>query len=141
MPKIKHIAIATQTPDETAKFYQEVFDLKPVGKVEGENAEGFYLSDGTLNLATLKFKNDVIAGDQGMDYEGIHHIGFEVDDVEAVDAKLRKADSEPMDDVNSALRRGMGNGHGGRNVETKYSGPDGVMIDVSSGGWVGTGES
>jgi hypothetical protein len=32
----------------------------------------------------------------------------------------------------------MGSGHGGRNVETKYSGPDGIMIDISQSGWVGT---
>ena len=32
-------------------------------------------------------------------------------------------------------------GHGrreGGNVEVKYNGPDGVMIDVSETGWVGT---
>ena len=34
----------------------------------------------------------------------------------------------------------MGAGHGGRNVELKYAGPDGVMIDVSQGGRVGTGD-
>ena len=31
----------------------------------------------------------------------------------------------------------MGNGHGGRNVALNYSGPDGVMIDISQIGWVG----
>ncbi len=40
MAKIKHIAIATQDPDKTARFYKEVFDLQEVGKVSGENAEG-----------------------------------------------------------------------------------------------------
>ena len=28
--------------------------------------------------------------------------------------------------------------YGGRNVELKYNGPDGVMIDISQSGWVGT---
>ena len=140
MAKIKHIAISTQDPEETAEFYQKVFDLKSVGKIEGENAEGYYLSDGSLNLAILRFKNDEVAGDLGRFHNGIHHIGFQVDDLEATDGKLRKASSLPMDEVNSALKRRMGNGHGGRNVELKYSGPDGVMIDVSQGGWVGTGK-
>ena len=138
MAKIKHIAISTQDPEETAEFYQKVFDLKSVGKIEGENAEGYYLSDGSLNLAILRFKNDAVAGDSGRLQNGLHHIGFQVDDLEATDGKLRKASSRPMDEVNSALKRGMGNGHGGRNVEMKYSGPDGVMIDVSQCGWVGT---
>ena len=43
-----------------------------------------------------------------------------------------------MDEINTALHAGMGTGHGGRNVELKYSGPDGVMIDISQTGWVGT---
>ena len=46
MAKIKHIAISTQDPEETAEFYQKVFDLKSVGKIEGENAEGYYTISG-----------------------------------------------------------------------------------------------
>ena len=140
MGKIKHIAIATQDPDKTAEFYKEVFALQMVGRVENENAEGYYLSDGNVNLAILRFKNEVVAGEEfGTEYSGIHHIGFQVDDATAVEAKLRKANYDPRDDINSALKSKMGNGHGGRNVETKYGGPDGVMIDISQGGWVGTG--
>ena len=138
MAKIKHIAIATQDPDKTARFYKEVFDLEEVGKVEGENADGYYLSDGNVNMAILRFKNETVAGRAGTAYSGIHHIGFQVDDAAATDTRMRAADSFPMDDVNEALHAGMG-GHGGQNVELKYNGPDGVMLDISQGGWVGTG--
>ena len=139
MAKIKHIAIATQDPDKTAKFYRDVFGLQEVGRVDGENAEGYYLSDGNVNMAILRFKNGTVAGSAGTEYSGIHHIGFQVEDAEATDVKMRAADSLPMDEVNTALHAGMGEGHGGRNVELKYNGPDDVMIDVSQGGWVGTG--
>ncbi len=139
MAKIKHIAVATQDPEKTANFYKEVFDLQEVGRVSSDNAEGYYLSDGNINLAILRFKNETIVGDKfDTNYSGIHHIGFEVEDAEAADAKLREADAAPMDEINSALHSDMGTGHGGRNVELKYSGPDGVMIDISQTGWVGT---
>ena len=139
MAKIKHIALATQEPDKTAKFYKDVFDLQEVGRINNENAEGYYLSDGNINLAILRFKNEVIVGESfDTTYSGIHHIGFQVDDAEASDAKMRKAEALPMDDINSVLHTGMGSGHGGRNVELKYNGPDGVMIDISQTGWVGT---
>ncbi len=139
MAKIKHIAIATQDPEKTASYYKEVFDLEEVGKVNNDNAEGYYLSDGNINLAILKFKNDVVAGEEfGTAYSGIHHIGFQVEDVGSTDAKLRKVDSLPRAEINAALHSGMGTGHGGRNVELKYNGPDGVMIDISQSGWVGT---
>ncbi len=140
MAKIKHIAIATQDPEKTAKFYTEVFDLKIVGKASGENAEGYHLSDGNVNIAILRFKNETVAGEFGTAYSGIHHIGFQVDDAGDADARLRKADSHPMSEINAALKSNMAEGHGGRNVELKYSGPDGVMIDISQGGWVGTGD-
>ena len=139
MAKIKHIAIATQDPDKTAKFYKEVFDLQEVGKVNGENAEGYYLSDGNVNLAILRFKSEVVAGSEfGTAYSGIHHIGFQVEDAATTDTKLREAQFAPREDINTALHAGMGERHGGRNVETKYSAPDGVMVDISQAGWVGT---
>ena len=138
MAKIKHIAIATQDPDETARFYRDVFDLKEVGRVAGDNAEGYYLSDGNVNIAILRFKNPVVAGSQGPDYSGIHHIGFQVDDAEAADARLRAAGSRPMNEINDALRPPMDAAPHGPNVESKYGGPDGVMVDISQHGWVGT---
>ena len=139
MAKIKHIALATQDPAKTAAFFKEVFSLQEVGKVDGANAEGYYLSDGNINLAILNFKNPVVAGEEfGSDYVGIHHIGFLVEDAEATEAKLRKHNSFPREDINEALHSSMGNGHGGQNVETKYGGPDGIMLDISQSGWVGT---
>jgi glyoxylase I family protein len=138
MAKIKHIAISTQDVEATARFYIDVFGLKEVGKVDSPGASGYYLSDGDLNLAILNFKNDVVAGvERGRGYSGIHHIGFQVESLEDISSKLDTAGSKPRDDVNQAL--GVGHGHRpGGNVEVKYSGPDGVMLDVSETGWVGT---
>jgi catechol 2,3-dioxygenase-like lactoylglutathione lyase family enzyme len=138
MPKIKHIAISTQDVDATAKFYIDVFGMKEIAKLDGPGAKGYYLSDGDINLAILNFKNDVVAGvERGKDYSGIHHIGFQVESLEAIAAKLAEAGSQPRDDVNQALGVGPGRANHG-NVEVKYSGPDGVMLDVSQTGWVGT---
>ena len=53
------------------------------------------------------------------------------------DAIRELAGSEPREDINKALGVGQ---HGNRygNVEVKYTGPDGVTVDVSETGWVGT---
>ena len=123
MAKIKHIAIATQEPEKTASFYRDVFDLQMVGKVDSDNVEGYYLSDGNINIAVLRFKNETAAGELGTAYSGIHHIGFQVEDMTAADARLRKADSEPLTMINTALRSNAGERNKGRNVELKYSGP------------------
>ena len=138
MPKIKHIALSTQDVDKTAKFYIDVFGMKEIAKLDGPGARGYYLSDGDLNLAILNFKNDAVAGvERGKGWSGIHHIGFQVENLEEIAEKLAAAGSTPRDDVNQAL--GVGHGQTRHaNVEVKYSGPDNVMIDVSQTGWVGT---
>jgi catechol 2,3-dioxygenase-like lactoylglutathione lyase family enzyme len=146
MAKIKHIALSTQDPEKTAKFYVDVFGLKQIGRVDHPAVSGFFLTDGDLNVAVLNFKNDAVAGvERGKDFSGIHHIGFQVDSLEEIALRLAAAGSARRDDVNDALGLGRGevrhaNRDGRRygNVEVKYSGPDGVMVDVSETGWVGS---
>lgn len=138
MAKIKHIAIATQNADATARFYIDVFGLQEIAKLDSPTAYGYYLSDGDINVAILDFKNDAVAGGEyGKAYSGLHHIGFQVDNLEEIGEKLAAAQSQPRDDINQALNIGMG-GPRHANVEVKFSGPDGVIIDVSEAGWVGT---
>jgi glyoxylase I family protein len=138
MAKIRHIAISSQDPDATAKFYVDVFGMKQVGRIENPNTSGYYLTDGDINLAILKFKNDKVAGvERGREWSGIHHFGFQVDDLKDITERLAAANAPRRDDINEAL----GVGHGERhytNVEVKYTGPDGVTVDVSESGWIGT---
>ena len=138
MAQIKHIAIATQDAEKTAKFYKDVFGLREIAKLDGENAKGFFLSDGNINLAILDVQNDQVTGaEYGKSYSGIHHIGFEVESLEEIEVKMQAANAQPREDINQALGVGMpGARHD--NVEVKYGGPDGVIIDVSQTGWVGT---
>ena len=49
---------------------------------------------------------------------------------------MEAADAQPREDINRALKIGMGQ-QPHANVEVKYSGPDGVILDVSETGWVG----
>ena len=130
MAKIKHIAIATQDADKTAKFYIDVFGLQEIAKLDSPSASGYYLSDGDINLAILNFKNPDVAGPEyGLEYSGLHHIGFQVESLEEIAERLAMADAKPRDDINR---------HHRGNVEVKYGAPDGVIVDVSETGWAGT---
>src|SRR5712692_7613617 len=120
MAKIRHIAIATKNPEATACFYREHFEMQEVGRVDSRLAEGIYLSDGTINLAILNFKTDQLG--RGMDYTGVHHFGFLVDDVDAMSKSL-EAHGAPRFELNAA--GGMGS------FEVKHRGPDGVVFDIS----------
>jgi glyoxylase I family protein len=137
MPKLKHIAISTQDVEKTARFYIDVFGMKEIARIDDPGTLGCFLSDGDINLAILNFKNDQAAGvERGRGYSGLHHIGFEVEDMNAIMAKLAAAGSTPRDDINAAL--GVNAAHRKHNVEVKYRAPDGVTVDVSETGWVGT---
>ena len=136
MTKLKHIAIATPDPEKTAEFFKNVFDLQEVGRVDNDNAVGYYLSDGSINLAVLNFRNSVVAGSEfGTGYAGIHHIGFTVEDIPNFVKRAEKAGgirltSQPEPGVEAPAR-----GHS--NADVKFSGPDGVIFDMSQYGWIG----
>jgi catechol 2,3-dioxygenase-like lactoylglutathione lyase family enzyme len=133
MPRIRHIAIGTQDPEATARFYIEGLGLKQVGKLNSQTAEGYYLSDGHVNLAILKFKHEEPAITEGAArYTGVHHFGLEVDDMKKARARFEKAGAvhRPYPGTAEMEKRG--------NVEVKFSGPDGVTIDLSEHGWLGT---
>ncbi len=140
MARIRHIAIQTQDEEATKQFYVENFGLKVVRKLDSDRTSGYFLTDGHINLAILRFKNNVVAGaERGTGWSGIHHIGFQVDDLKDATATLAKSVARPRDDINVALGLGAGGapaGHG--NVEVRYIGPDNVNFDVSETGWIGT---
>ena len=131
MSKLRHIALHTHDPEATAEFYKRVFEMEEVGRTDSPLAKWIYLSDGTINMAVLRFKTDEAADRQdGMGVTfGLHHFGFWVDDIEQIRGKLVEAGAEyrqarPHDAVTSFF-------------EEKYKGPDGVMIDISGEGWAG----
>jgi len=133
MPRIRHIAIGTKDPEATAKFYREGLGLKEVGKVNSPTAEGYYLSDGHVNLAILKFKYDDPATTEGqVKYTGVHHFGFEVEDMTEAQNRVEKLGAKHRPYPGTENMEASGN------VEVKFHGPDGVTFDLSEHGWVGT---
>ena len=53
MAKLRHIAIATNDPKATAEFYKKAFGFEQIGETSPTSplAQGYFLSDGTLNIA------------------------------------------------------------------------------------------
>ena len=125
--RLRHIAIATQDPETTARFYQEAFGFAEVGRTDTPLATGVYLSDGELNLAVLRFHTDQLG--RGLDYVGLHHFGVHVDDFDGTRSRVTQAGGvqkteRPEGDTSF--------------FETKFVGPDGVVFDIAEHGWPGT---
>jgi lactoylglutathione lyase len=124
--KLRHIAIATQDPEKTAAFYKEVFGFEEVGRTNTPLATGVYLSDGTLNMAILRFHTDQLG--RGMDYVGLHHFGVHIADPDDTYARLAKMGAEQKSERPTEPTSFF---------EVKFIGPDGVVFDISEHGWVG----
>jgi catechol 2,3-dioxygenase-like lactoylglutathione lyase family enzyme len=128
MPKLRHIAIAAEDPEAMAEFYRKAFDFNEVGRPNSSLADGVFLSDGTLNLAILKFKTDQLG--KGLDYRGIHHFGILVEDVAAFSKKLEGLGAEYYID------RSQQEPNAGY-FEKKFYGPEHVLFDIAEHPWAG----
>jgi catechol 2,3-dioxygenase-like lactoylglutathione lyase family enzyme len=126
MAKLRHLAIACKDPDAMAEFYKQAFDFELVRTSDGPLAYGHHLSDGTIDLAILRFKSDQIG--KGMDYTGLHHFGVLVEDVDAASKKVEGLGGRHYLDTTAE-------GPGG--FEVKLYGPEGVLFDVAEHPWTG----
>jgi len=126
MAKLRHIAIAAKDPDRMAEFYCKAFDFKIVRSNDGPLAYGHHLTDGTIDLAILRFKTDQIG--KGLDYAGLHHFGILVEDTgDAAHKVLALGGRHYMDQDEPRLGA----------YEVKLYGPEGVLFDVAEHPWTG----
>ena len=68
-------------------------------------------------------------GAHGPNFSGIHHFGFEVENLDEACEKLEAAQGQQLtakDNLDTMMAAGS---H--RNFEMKWAGPDGVVVDVS----------
>ena len=134
MPRIRHIALTTKDPAKTALFYKEAFGLKEVRRSPNG---AVFLTDGHINLAILNWKTNKSSdvGAHGENFSGIHHFGFEVDNLDDASHQLTKVEATQLTHKDGVEETMMAGGHA--NFEMKWSGPDGVVIDISHTGWEG----
>ncbi|HEX3881219.1 MAG TPA: VOC family protein [Stellaceae bacterium] len=142
MARIKHIALVTDDPVATAEFYKEHFGLTELYRRPSATGEkGVWLSDGYIYFAILKYGDadaPRLGPGQTSDLRGIHHIGFQVDDLDATAKSLKTADVKPvpmeMHGGEEADATPMRAASGGA-LNLKYLGPDEVQFDVRQKGW------
>jgi catechol 2,3-dioxygenase-like lactoylglutathione lyase family enzyme len=138
MARIKHIALVTDDPAKTAEFYKQHFGLTELyRRPSGTGEKGVWLSDGYIYFAILKYGTadaPKLGPGQSSELRGIHHIGFQVDDIEATERQLKQAGVKPvpMERGERPPREPTQEMVG---VNLKYLGPDEVHFDVRQRGW------
>jgi catechol 2,3-dioxygenase-like lactoylglutathione lyase family enzyme len=126
--RIRHVALSVKDPWETAEFYKQAVGLQEVMELDGPLAEGVFLTDGVVNLAILHFKSDEASQGTGVDYVGIHHIGFWVDDVVEQGKIARNVGATWI----------MGDPDNPNGYEVKHTDLNGIIFDIAAHGWAGS---
>ena len=107
-PRIRHIALNVRDREKVAEYYKQHFGMEE--KSRGSNGT-VYLSDGFVDLALISSPNQPY---------GIHHFGFVVDSVKAVEeATKTKANANTY----------------GAIAESWIRDPEENRVDVSEHGW------
>ena len=90
MARIRYLAFLSETPAKLAEFYSKYLQLQQMGK----SAQGdVSLTDGFYNLTILKWRPGLKEPRMGL---GLHHIGVEVNDIDAVKARYLKYDPQGL---------------------------------------------
>jgi predicted enzyme related to lactoylglutathione lyase len=117
-PKIRHLAMYALNPDQLARFYVTVFDMEIVLRAGPAGKGPVFLSDGYMNLALLP------ATTTGEATVGLNHIGFHVDNVDAIAEQLVAAG------MDKPTKRPAG-----RYAEYRATDPCGNAFDLSEHGF------
>jgi catechol 2,3-dioxygenase-like lactoylglutathione lyase family enzyme len=126
MARIRHIALAVKDIDRTADFYEKAFGLKRSEKSEGPTAWRIYMSDGEVNLALLQYKSSVGSGIDPSTFVGIHHFGFQCDDIENQQRQIEAAGGKFFFDLGDP---------DDDDFERKFKDPNGIVFDINWKGW------
>ena len=89
--RLRHIALSVSDPDKAAKFFEDAFGMKRVGKA----GIGCYVSDGTINVALLKYETGEVPGFPN-NYLGLVHFGMWVDNLDEAEARRRPTRARPI---------------------------------------------
>ena len=130
MARIRHIALVVKDLDATADFYEQALGLTRSEKSEGPTAFRIYMSDGEVNLALLQYKGEEGSGlKDASSFVGIHHFGFQCDDLETQQQRIEAAGGKFFYDLGDP---------DDDDFERKFKDPNGIIFDINWKGWMMT---
>lgn len=117
MANLRHIAINVSDAEKAARFFEQAFGMKRVGK----GGRSIHMADGVVNVALLQIRNP---GDP----VGLAHFGMWVDDYAAAEKQVLDAGAVSLE-APPADHSGF--------YEAKFRDPDGIVFDLTHSGWPG----
>jgi catechol 2,3-dioxygenase-like lactoylglutathione lyase family enzyme len=131
MAQLRHFAIVVRDQEKSTRFYEQAFGLKRAGYEDLGWSSAQYLTDGTICLALLNYREARGSGlKDPKGFIGPHHFGFQVDDLAEAQKQIEAAGGTFFFDLGDDAEK--------ENFERKFKDPDGIIIDISKKGWSGT---
>lgn len=124
--RLAHVGIAVADVDEASKLYTDMLPLEMTSTdMVGELKTGFFpVGDTSLELVMSTEENGVINKYIGKRGEGVHHLAFEVEDIDQAVAELKEK-QVPL--TSEEPRPGA---HGSRVVFLHPKATHGVLIEL-----------
>jgi catechol 2,3-dioxygenase-like lactoylglutathione lyase family enzyme len=114
MPKIRHLAFFTDSPEDLAKFYTEVIGFE----IKGRGKQSVWITDGYMDIALLKRTDDSHV------HRGLNHFGITVEDDAEKEAICKRLEAIGRPAVKPPLDRSY--------VEDYAKDVDGNKFDLST---------
>lgn len=129
LKKIDHIGIAVHDLDETAKFYRDVLgmELQGIDEVENQKVKVAFFKIGETNIELVMptSEDSPVAKYLGKKGEGIHHICYATDDIEAEIENMKARGARMIDE---SPRLGA---HGAKVAFIHPKSSNGVLTELS----------
>jgi len=99
MARIVHIALKVDDLEKTTAFYEKVFGFQPVETSKVRDHTSRHLSDGTIDLALIKYDSEESAESLASGTGPcIHHFAIEVENFDQAVAEINKLGCEIISD-------------------------------------------
>ena len=125
MARVKHMGIVCRDPDLLKDYYCQWFGFEELKRLPDGTV---YLSDGYLNVGLLKENSALTEANSVL---GLHHVGFHVESVEEMTARLKQFDASMEFE-----KRPEGDPYS----QYRLRDPEGLHIDLSERGYGVEGE-
>ncbi|HEY1373973.1 MAG TPA: VOC family protein [Candidatus Binatia bacterium] len=115
--RIVHIAVKVEDLESTGEFYRNVFGFKEMDNAKVRDHTSLHLSDGTIDLALIKYDSEQSAESKAAGLGPcIHHIGIEVDDMKSYTDQIKKHGCEIVSDPGV--------------IPVKFRAPGGTILEI-----------
>lgn len=107
-PRIAHVGVAVKSIEEALRFYRDVLQATPTGEEQLDGARVVSLPFGDSEVELLEPVNETgpVAKFLAQRGPGIHHICYEVDDIESALDRCRQLGYRLVDEVPRRGQRG-----------------------------------